>query len=84
MALYRCKVVGEIPIRDSVSKESIPPGGEVRLDDSPGGWKGGRKLAPHEPGGKLAGVRIADLVEGGLIEVLGPYVEPVAKAKAEG
>jgi len=85
MALLRCKVVGAIPIRDAITKAAILTGGEVVLDDSPGGWKGGQKRGVGQDGGKLAGTLIAPLVEAGCIEVLGPYVEPAAKpAKAEG
>lgn len=32
MALVRCRVTGPMSIRDAVTRESIPPGGVVRLD----------------------------------------------------
>jgi len=61
----RAKVVGAMPVRDSFSKESIPPGGTVRLVER---RPGDQNPAPNS-------VLVEALVAAGCIEVLADKAE---------
>lgn len=65
MALQRFEVIGVMPIRDAVTKESVQQGGVVTLDDEEvprGPGLGGKPAKP------LAATNIAALLEAGLIQ----------------
>jgi hypothetical protein len=64
----RAKVVGAMPVRDSFSKESIPPGGVVRLV--------ARRPGDQNP--PPGSVLVEALVAGGNIEVLTDKAEKTA------
>jgi hypothetical protein len=68
MAKARYEVIGVMPIRDAETKESVPTGGIVTLDDAD---------VPRAKGKPLAGTRIEWLIEAGLIRP----VEEKKKAK---
>lgn len=75
MALQRFEVIGVMPIRDAVTKESIQQGGIVTLDDAEVPRGMGLNGRPAKP---LAATNIAALIESGCIR---PVAEKPAKAK---
>lgn len=73
MALIRCQVVGEMPIRDALTREPVHKGGVVVLNTEPTPRldEDGRPI-----GTPLAGTLIRPLVEAGCVTVLGPHPAP--------
>lgn len=71
MALVRYQVIGAMPIRDAVTKESVKAPGIVTLDD---------EEVPRKKGKPLAATIISALIESGCIAAK-PYVEPKGKAE---
>jgi hypothetical protein len=68
--LVRCKVVGRMPVRDFVTKESVPEGGTVQLCPR----------LPSEDRPPQGSVIIEALVSGGNVVVLDEKPEPKAKS----
>lgn len=73
MALLKFRVVGPMPIRDAVTKESVQTGGEVTLDDAP-------VHRPEAPNSPHAATLIDALIKAGCIE---PLEAPKKAPKAD-